>query len=80
MDRDLAFKLAAHEVITMEDLAELAVPELLEIDADLGDEKAAALIWPASLGSLKRQKRRRNKKMLPHCCGPAGVIDGRCNS
>ena len=39
MDRYLAFKLAAHEVITMEDLAELAVPELLEIDADLGDEK-----------------------------------------
>ena len=47
MDRDLAFKLAAHEVITMEDLAELAVPELLEIDADLGDEKAAALILKA---------------------------------
>jgi N utilization substance protein A len=29
MERDLAFRLASHEVITMEDLAELAVPELL---------------------------------------------------
>jgi N utilization substance protein A len=47
MDRDLAFKLASHEVITMEDLAELAVPELLEIDPDLGDDKAAALILKA---------------------------------
>jgi N utilization substance protein A len=31
----------------MEDLAELAVPELLEIDPDLGDDKAAALILKA---------------------------------
>jgi N utilization substance protein A len=47
MERDLAFRLASHEVITMEDLAELAVPELLEIDPDLGDERAAALILKA---------------------------------
>ena len=47
MDRDLAYKLAAHELVTMEDLAELAVPELLEIDPDLSDERAAALILKA---------------------------------
>jgi N utilization substance protein A len=34
-------------VITMEDLAELAVPELLEIDPEVGEEKAAALILKA---------------------------------
>jgi N utilization substance protein A len=47
MNRELAFKLATHEVITMEDLAELAVPELLEIDPEVGEEKAAALILKA---------------------------------
>jgi N utilization substance protein A len=47
MERDLAFRLASHEVITMEDLAELAVPELLEIDPDIGEERAAALILKA---------------------------------
>ena len=47
MERELAFRLAGNEVVTMEDLAELAIDELLEIDPDLGEEKAAALILKA---------------------------------
>ena len=46
MERELDL-LAAHEVITMEDLAELAVPELLEIDPELSEDRAAALILKA---------------------------------
>ena len=47
MDRQLAFKLAANEVVCMEDLAELAVPELLDIEPELDEEAAAALILKA---------------------------------
>ncbi|MEM7220886.1 MAG: transcription termination factor NusA [Pseudomonadota bacterium] len=47
MDRQLAFKLAASEVVTMEDLAELAVPDLIEIDEELTEERAAELIMTA---------------------------------
>ena len=47
MERALAFKLAANEVITMEDLAELAVPELLDIEPEMSEERAASLILKA---------------------------------
>ncbi len=47
MDRHLAYLLANNGVKTMEDLAELAVPDLLEIAGDLGEEKAAELIMTA---------------------------------
>ena len=47
MDRALAFKLAANEVVSMEDLAELAVADLLEIEEAVGEEKAAELIMTA---------------------------------
>ena len=47
MDRHLAYILASRGVITMEDLAELAVPDLQEIVEDLDDEAAAALIMTA---------------------------------
>lgn len=47
MERALAFKLAANEVVTMEDLADLGVPDLLDIEEELGEEKAAALIMTA---------------------------------
>jgi len=47
MDRRLAFQLASHGVITMENLAELAVPDLQEIVEDLDEETAAALIMTA---------------------------------
>ena len=47
MNRELAFKLAANEVVCMEDLAELSVPELLDIEAELSEEDAAALIMIA---------------------------------
>jgi N utilization substance protein A len=47
MERMLAFKLAANEIITMEDLAELAVPELIDIEPELSEETAAALILKA---------------------------------
>ena len=46
MDEDLAFRLATAGVITMDDLAEMAVDELLEIDA-IDPDKAASLIMKA---------------------------------
>jgi N utilization substance protein A len=47
MERRLAFELAGQGVVTMEDLAELAVAELQEIAPELDDEAAAALIMTA---------------------------------
>jgi transcription termination/antitermination protein NusA len=47
MDRHLAYLLANNGVETMEDLAELAVADLLEIAPDLGEERAAELIMTA---------------------------------
>jgi N utilization substance protein A len=47
MSRELAFKLAANEVVCMEDLAELSVPELLDIEPEINEEDAAALIMIA---------------------------------
>ncbi|WP_293268345.1 transcription termination factor NusA [Neptunomonas sp.] len=46
MDRHLAFLLAANGVITMEDLAEQSVEELLDIEG-MNEEKAAELIMTA---------------------------------
>ena len=47
MDRQLAFALASHGVVCMEDLAELAVPDLLEIAPSLSEARAAELIMTA---------------------------------
>lgn len=47
MTRELAYQLASNEVVCMEDLAELAVPELLDVAPDLGEEEAAQLIMIA---------------------------------
>ncbi len=47
MDQDLAYKLAAAGIRTMEDLAEMSVDELKEIDPGLDDEKASRLIMKA---------------------------------
>jgi transcription termination factor nusA, C-terminal duplication len=46
MDRELAVKLAEANVRTRDDLAELAVDELIEI-TDLDEERARALIMKA---------------------------------
>ena len=46
MDKALAYKLAAKNIITMEDLAEQAVDELMDVE-DMDEEKAAALIMTA---------------------------------
>jgi N utilization substance protein A len=46
MDRELAYKLAAHGVVTMEDLAEQSVDELMDIEA-LDEARAAQLIMTA---------------------------------
>ncbi|SFG93274.1 transcription termination factor NusA [Neptunomonas qingdaonensis] len=46
MDRHLAFLLAANGVITMEDLAEQSVEELLDVEG-MNEEKAAELIMTA---------------------------------
>ncbi len=47
MDRQLAYRLAANSVVTMEDLAELAIADLVEIDGTLGEERAGELIMTA---------------------------------
>jgi transcription termination/antitermination protein NusA len=47
MDKGLAFLLASKGVVTREDLAELATDDLLEIDEEIGEEDAAALIMKA---------------------------------
>ena len=47
MDRDLAYTLAGNGVVTMEDLAELATPDLLDIDESIGEERASELIMTA---------------------------------
>ena len=47
MSDSLAFRLAERGVRTQEDLAELAVDELLDVDAELGEEAASALIMAA---------------------------------
>ncbi len=47
MERRLAFKLAANDIMTMDDLAELAIPELLEIEPELDEGTAGALILKA---------------------------------
>ena len=46
MDRHLAFLLAAKGIVTMEDLAEQAVEDLLDVEG-LDEEKAAELIMTA---------------------------------
>jgi len=46
MDPTLAYKLTAKNIITMEDLAEQAVDDLMDIDG-MNEEKAAALIMTA---------------------------------
>ena len=47
MDRGLAFQLASNGVVTREDLAELATDDLLEINTEMDQEEAAALIMKA---------------------------------
>jgi N utilization substance protein A len=46
MDRHLAFVLASREIITMEDLAEQAVDDLMDIP-DMTEERAGELIMTA---------------------------------
>ena len=47
MDQGLAFELAAAGVVSMDDLAELSVADLLEIKAEVGEARAAELIMTA---------------------------------
>ncbi len=47
LERRVAFELAGHGVVTREDLAELAVPDLTDLIADLDDELAGKLIMEA---------------------------------
>ena len=46
MDKHLAYVLASKNVISMEDLAELAIDDLLDIE-DMDEEKAGSLIMTA---------------------------------
>ena len=47
MERVLAFELAAAGIVTMEDLAELSVADFLDVNAKVGEERAAELIMTA---------------------------------
>tara|TARA_R110002110_G_scaffold415562_1_gene651050 strand:- start:15512 stop:17029 length:1518 start_codon:yes stop_codon:yes gene_type:complete len=47
MDKSLAYQLANHNILTRDDLAELAVDDLVEIAEELNEEKAAKLIMAA---------------------------------
>ena len=47
MNEALAYKLAGNGICTMEDLAEQAVDDVLEIAPELGEEKIASLIMTA---------------------------------
>jgi N utilization substance protein A len=47
MEKSLAYLLASKGVVTREDLAELATDDLLEINEDIGEEEAAAMIMKA---------------------------------
>jgi N utilization substance protein A len=61
MDQQLAFLLASHNVITMEDLAEQSIDELMEIEG-MDEERAASLImtarapWFADESSVEEQQ------------------------
>jgi N utilization substance protein A len=46
MDKSLAYKLTAKNIITMEDLAEQAVDDLMDVEG-MDEEKAAVLIMTA---------------------------------
>ena len=46
MDNDLAYKLAAQGIVTMEDLAEQAIDELLDIEG-MDEKRAGELIMTA---------------------------------
>jgi N utilization substance protein A len=46
MDNDLALRLAAKSIVTLDDLAELAVDELIELES-MDEQRAAALIMKA---------------------------------
>ena len=46
MDDELAYKLARHGVVTMDDLAESAVDELMDVDG-MTEDRAGALIMKA---------------------------------
>lgn len=55
MDRHLAFVLASKGIVTMEDLAEQSVDELVEID-ELDEERAAKLIMTARAPWFEEQE------------------------
>ncbi len=56
MDRELAFKLAKHGIITMDDLAEQAVDDLLDIEGLDDAEYAAQLIMTARAPWFEEQE------------------------
>ena len=47
MDSPLAWRLAAKGIVTMEDLAELSTPDLMELDTSIEEERAKELIMTA---------------------------------
>ncbi len=56
MDQDLAYQLASCGVVTMEDLADQSIDELLEIE-DIDKERAGALIMTARAPQLEKMGR-----------------------
>ncbi|MBI5039946.1 MAG: transcription termination/antitermination protein NusA [Gammaproteobacteria bacterium] len=71
MDRELAFTLAGRGVVTQEDLAELAVDELMDIEG-MDEERAAALIMAARAPWFAEEQRGRFVQELKGNVGSNG--------
>ncbi len=62
MTRELAYLLASEGVVTREDLAEQAVDDLLEIQEDMDQEKAAALIMAARAHWFEQEEEQQQER------------------
>ncbi len=62
MTRELAYLLASEGVVTREDLAEQAVDDLLEIQEDMDQEQAAALIMAARAHWFEQEEEQQQER------------------
>jgi N utilization substance protein A len=62
MTRELAYLLASEGVVTREDLAEQSVDDLLEIQEDMDQEKAAALIMAARAHWFEQEEEQQQER------------------
>jgi len=62
MTRELAYVLASEGVVTREDLAEQSVDDLLEIQEDMDQEQAAALIMAARAHWFEQEEEQQQER------------------